>query len=754
MADPFLIANMTVGLERDREPWLLPDQAFPTLSDAYLFRGRIKRRSGYSNLGRLCEEATAQVLGVRGAAPDNYTGPLTIPGTAVQIQPGSVSITDTVTTFVDDGAGNMIVSAGSGTGGVIDYFTGDIDITFTGAVPAGPPNVTATYCLIYGRPVMGLKTREVSVINQEQLIAFDTVKSNVYSNANQLFEDITFHKTTNNAFSWTGDNSDFFWTENYANAFWATNGLPGFQNNPTTTNPANGDGLRWYDGTGWVNFLPQVDNTGPNYLMGARIIVSYRNRLVMLNTEEGTAFGASTQYRQRARWSQNGTPYDIATVPSGFTGGFNANAWRDDVVGRGGYIDAPTSQSIISAGFINDILVVYFERSTWKLVYTGDPVLPFVWERINAELGAESTFSTIPFDKGLLGVGNYGIIISNGNDVTRIDQKIPDEVFNIHNGNDGVLRVYGIRDFSKQLVYWAFPNDDTDPTFPTRVLVYDYVEGSYAIFNDSITCFGQYQPFNDTTWADLNRSWVSYPYEWQDAQLQSDFPLIVAGNQQGFVFKNYNSGPVINDNSLYITNITQAVGAVVTSPNHNLLEGTIIQIVDVEGMTEVNGEIYRVSTPTTNTFVLQTLNVSGAFVDLDSTGFGAYTQNGLIQVRNNFNILTKKFNPYINTGSQVRLQQIDYFVEFSEGLEFTTEVFLDENNSQSVEREIVLPDTNILQKVWVPAYYSSIGQFAQIQISFSDVEMFDVTKSSGDVTIHGLIMYMQQAGRLTYGSII
>lgn len=750
MAEPFLIANMEIGLERDREPWLLPDQAFPTLEDAYLFRGRIQRRRGYANLGRL--------------------------------------------------------------------------VTKVGAVRT--ENVL---------PVMGLRTRELTTINQEQLIAFDTDKANVYSNTTSQFEDISFHTLpATNAFSWTGSNSDFFWTTNYANAFWVTNNVAGFQATPLATNPALGDGIRWYDGTQWVNFLPQVGAT--DFLMGARLIVSYRNRLVMLNTYEGTAFGAQTNYRQRARWCQNGTPYVQATLPSGYTGGFDATAWRDDQVGKGGFIDAPTSESIISAAFIHDTLIVYFERSTWQLRYTGDPVLPFVWQRINTELGAESTFSTTAFDQGLIGIGNYGIIISNASEVKRIDQKIPDEVFNIHNGSDGIERVYGIRDFQKQLLYWTFPNDDENPTFPTRVLVYDYLQGTYAIFNDSITCFGQYQPFDDTTWADLNISWSSYSTPWNDAQLQSDFPLIVAGNQQGFVFKNYNSGPTINDPSLIITNITQANPAVVTSANHNLLEGTIVSFSTITGMTlavvgeglgfaavgattftsntanvpiepgsatvtvganvfvdDGNGNftgglggtidytsgfitvnftalasltgvtidytsslengIFRVSNPTTNTFEIQGLDNNSNFVDINSTGLSAYSSGGLIQVRNNFEIRTKKFNPFISQGYQVRTQQIDYFLEYSEGLEFTTNLYLDENDDQVVQAEIVLPETDRLNKVWFPAYYSCIGQFSQIEMNFSPLQMFTPKLSNGDVTIHAFMMYLDRAGRLTYGTV-
>ena len=838
MADPFLIANMEIGLERDREPWLLPDEAFPTLEDSYLFRGRLKRRLGYENLGRICEEATPDDFGARDPAPDQRTGPLTLGG-ALQVQPGSVSITDGVTTFQDDGTGQMVVTVGTGTGGPIDYFTGIFDVTF---LIAGATNVIATFCLFFGRPVMGLRTRELSVINQEQLIGFDTEKANRFSTFLDIFVDISFYKTTGIAFSWTGTNSDFFWTYNYANAFWVTNSVKGFQDIVDDTTPGAGDGIRWFDGNGWINFLPPIDSTsgpGPNFLMGAKIIVTYRNRLVVLNTTEGTSVGAFNEFPQRARWSQNGTPYYVDTLPSGFSGSFEGDAWNSDVVGKGGFIDAPTSEQIISAEFINDDLIVYFERSTWKLSYYGSPVLPFVWIRVNVELGAESTFSVVPFDSGLLGVGNYGIVISNGNEIKRIDQKIPDEVFKIHNGNDGVKRVYGIRDFPKQLVYWTFPDQSTDPTFPTRVLVYDYLEGTYAIFNDSLTCFGQYQPIDDVTWADLKQSWIATPEAWNSGQLQSDFPLIVAGNQQGFVFKNYNSGPVINDPSLFLTGITVANPVVITSVNHNLLEETFIKFSDINGLTldiiaedqgtaldgsttfsatlqnppvnpftvtitvdinvftddgvgnlvllgenagtidyangsftvnypalgtdtevtadytkGLNGGIFRVSLPTSDEFEIQYLDLNGTFINVDSSDLSDYIDNGLIQVRNNIKILTKKFNPFIKTGYQLRLLHVDYFLEFSSGLEFTTQVFLDENDNEFVQAIVVLPETNRLTKVWYPAYYSAIGQFAQISITFSNKQMVDPTKSSGDITIHGMLMFMEKAGRLTYGDIV
>ena len=536
-------------------------------------------------------------------------------------------------------------------------------------------------------------------------------------------------------------------------AFWATNGTRGFQNNPTATTPASGDGIRWYDGTGWVNFLPQVDGT--NYLMGSLIIVSYRNRLVMLNTTEGTAFGASTHYAQRARWCQNGTPYYNATVPTGFTGGFDVNAWRSDVVGKGGFIDAPTGEQIISADFYKDTLIVFFERSTWQLRYTGNETLPFIWERINVDLGGESTFSIIPFNDGIVAVGNYGIVSCDATGVKRIDQIIPDEVFDFHNGNDGPKRVYGIRDYPKQLVYWTFPNSASNPTFPNRVLVYNYLDGSYSFFNDSLTCFGNYQPFTDTTWSQVNIAWTKYDKAWDSGELQSDYPEICAGNQQGFVFNNYNSGDIANENSLFISGATQAIPCVITSPNHNLSDGTVIEISGVSGMTQLNGNIYQVNDVTQTTFSLyfwNTGNTPPKWEEVDSTAFGAYTGSGLITVINNINITTKRFNPFLEAGDQVRLQWVDLFLEASATVQITLSIFLDENPNTVFEVDVVTPNSVPLSKVWLRSYISVIGQFCQLNLSFDDEQMNDPALSSGDLTLHAMMLWMSNGGRLTYGT--
>lgn len=68
-----------------------------------------------------------------------------------------------------------------------------------------------------------------------------------------------------------------------------------------------------------------------------------------------------------------------------------------------------------------------------------------------------------------------------------------------------------------------------------------------------------------------------------------------------------------------ITAITQANPAVVTSTAHGFVDGDMVKIAAVGGMTNLNGNTYMVNQLTANTFEL---------VGVNSTGFPAYTSGG------------------------------------------------------------------------------------------------------------------------------
>lgn len=76
-----------------------------------------------------------------------------------------------------------------------------------------------------------------------------------------------------------------------------------------------------------------------------------------------------------------------------------------------------------------------------------------------------------------------------------------------------------------------------------------------------------------------------------------------------------------------ITDVTQSNPARITSPNHNLQNGSIIVISNVVGMTQLNGNSYTITVVDENIFTLN---------GIDSTGFTAYISGGTWLSNNTF----------------------------------------------------------------------------------------------------------------------
>lgn len=369
-------------------------------------------------------------------------------------------------------------------------------------------------------PIQGLRTYFTKTGN-EQLLAFSTTKAYLLISTPSIqFSDISTFQTSGAAISWTGGVNDFFQSTNYALSLWVTN---------------NVDPLRFWNGStvnGWNDQQPLL--FGTTRLTTTKLIIAYKGRLVALSpTEGGVAF------TNRARWSQIGNPYVSATgadpavvPPAPFTTAGNDNAWRSDIPGKGGFIDADTNEQIISWAIIRDVLIVFFQRSTWRLRYTGNEVLPFLWERLNTQYGSESSSSTITFDDGALTFSRYGFIKSDTNAVARIDEKIPDQsFFQMKFGTSlaTLSRVQGVRDYYRQTAYWCYEDVEDETGSNNQVLAYNYLDKTWAIFNQPFRCFGYYKQFFDLQWQNATFTWESANFPWAGDE-QSQFPQVVAGD--------------------------------------------------------------------------------------------------------------------------------------------------------------------------------------------------------------------------------
>jgi hypothetical protein len=780
---PFYISNFDEngGLNNFYESFLTPEKAFQTLEDAMCWRGKVMKRPCITKIGRLRRDLGTQTFdnqatGGSYIVADIFSDPnidlratipaLGLPEPYAEIQPTTVVITVSGRIFTDP-MGNGVLTEAGGSSGTINYVTGALSLTF--APPfGGLHNVTVQFFYFPGLPVMSLNRREADNINDEQNIAFDTK----YAYTTLMGQFIELPSGTK--FTWNGADWQLFWTTNFYTKtiglardkfFWATN------YNAENIAPSIRDHINYYDGSDWFLLEPHVNPT--TFLEQCKILIGYKSRLIAMNLWEGPDIYNVFHYPNKIRWSVNGDPTDI-------------NAWREDIPGQGSYLYAPTNEAIISVAFIRDILVVKFERSSWRLSYTGNENLPFVFQKIDTDLGSESPFSLITFGKGLLSVADKGITVDDGMSVNRIDTNIPQQVFKIKNNANGTDRVYGIRDFVSELAYFSFPSFNT-VKFPDRVLVYNYNNATWAIFKDSFTCYGNYQRDSDETWAAFTDerydTWAALYQTWNEGATSALVPNIAAGNQAGFVsaLTPAIAPATVNSPTLFINALDVAsIPCRITVPNHNLETGTFIKISGVLGISPLNPSIlnnipfpgmnliYRVTVIDQNTLSLEVWDtVALVFDGLDISAYvGDYIGGGVITVLNRFDIITKEFSPFYETSGQCRLGSVDFFTSTTPTGEFIAEIYINSNLSISMtdqpsvlgtnivftkpENNALIPYQQFQEKIWHRMYIHAIAQNFTLEMTMSDEQMGrpDLDMSTEIFTLHALAFYLSKNARL------
>lgn len=675
---PIYIAGSSVGLETDIKPFLLPDQGYPVLENAYVYREQVRKREGLQLVGRLRrileDESAGNYSTINGTNVFNiFTGL----GLASSEPDANLQLGDQTTITIDldapisqtltdnTGSGTLVITGvGPITAATINYATGDVTITANAAL--GPAAVEVSLAYYPQLPSMSIPSREITSVNLEQTIFFDTKYAYIF-NSGQFQEFIP-------GTEWNGSDDDFYWATNYRGStpasqlFFITNFVS------TATNP-----MRYTNGAAWTDFAPLVSSS--DTLFQAKILIPYYGRLLALNVYEGTTVGgyaAAVNIYNRCRFSQLGDPTA-------------ADAWRSDQFGKGGYIDAPTNEAIISAKFFKNTLLVNFERSTWQLRYVGEYGLPFIWERISSDFGCESAFSTVLFDDFVLQVGDRAITAATANSVRRIDEKIPDLVFNFANNTSGKERVQGIRDFQRELVFWSYVDPDMEGIYPNKTLVYNYQNRTFAKFRNNVTCYGELQSIDGVTWDSQTVFWDDLTVTWDDVQDNAEFPRIVCGNQQGFI--HYYGYTTLDESSLAIQDIDLTVTpVVVTSPKHNLSTAETILIhstIFTPDDPGLNGFIYRVTRIDDDSFSISQWN-GNAYADVSSDSLSTYIGNGLIILFPKLEVQSKDFNPYQDKGLQVKLSQIDFQLDAIPQSALSITVFM--NSSPAVDQVLLIGD--------------------------------------------------------------
>ena len=772
--DRFLIAPFATGLQKNARPWLIMDDAFEYIQNAYVFRGRVRKRFGSLLMGTLGQASSR----LRVSLGNNTNAAMNLPANTTTHTP-QLAIGQTFTLGSDLfnvyqlGAGVATRSTNPAVSAVINSTVNPNTITFTG----GALTDVNWYPSL---PVMGITQYLSGSVNDHPTYAFDTEFAYTFNSGAQAWQ-------RSGTAVWQGNDLNFFWATNWEGVdgtivMFVTN----FNATTGAGKPAATDDPIWsFDGTTWTAhpgsgangffFLPAGGaRTASPFIQTARIIVAYKNRLVLLNTIEndnsgGGGTGVATAYVNRARYSIIGSP-------------FANNAWYEqnqtDAAGAkwqgAGFEDASTDEAIISAQFIKDRLIVYFERSTWELAYVGDTTRPFQWNRLNNELGSQGTFSTVPFDKIILTIGQTGVHACNGSNVQRIDDKIPDEVFEFRLDNNEPQRIAGIRDYYTEMVYWTFVSDFDTATqnYPNQVLVYNYKNDSWALNDDCFTAFGYFEQQTGETWATLDDiTWAEWNSTWASTgNLQANERQILGGTPEGWVLR---IAPDFSRNapSIQITNmVANGDGTItITAINHNLSEVQVeiapdndfVLIENVVGdanAQSLNGNIFSVTlVPTSNTFLINT--VGHPFISPIASL--TYNGGGTAARVSNVVIKTKQWNPYVDQDRNIYLQRIDFGVQRTVSGQITVDYFPSATSVSMIQggqgtgtimgnsilettayNPALYPLEVFQDRLWHPIYFQTTGECIQLYMYFNLLQMQSPDICLDDFQLEGMALYV------------
>jgi len=335
----FPISNFKTGLFHAREPWMSPSDGFPEATNAFVRRGIIYKRSGYTELGQMSHMVGTAITDI---TQNN-------PGVVTTSAAHGLSNGDTV--WLYDVVGMTEVNGNTYT--VANKNASDFELSGTdtsGFTAYGSGGKVGKFTT---NSITGIHDFRTSTGTKDLLI-FDTLRVAKFNATHEEFEDIT----ETDVFS--GDAEDLMWVTNWKGIAYMTN---------------NVDRIMTWDGTTFDStFTADITGDASNDINTCLIMLPYHERLLMLRTTE-----SSVVKPQRVRWSAID----------------DADTWDDTITDGGGFVDCPTDEWIQSASLIRGQLVVWFQNSVWRLRFTGDIDLPFVWEMIDNTKSMDSPHSTL-----------------------------------------------------------------------------------------------------------------------------------------------------------------------------------------------------------------------------------------------------------------------------------------------------------------------------------------------------------------------
>lgn len=513
---PFLISEFKTGINTYMQPWIRPADAFEPLTNAYIYRGTVNKRAGYSQFGNNVPKALI-ITNITQAANAVVTSDNTF--TSDDYGVTTIIFYEVAGMTEINGLTGTLVSATGTT------FTVNIDSTAFTAYTSGGIAFTVLVSGL-GDPIMGIMRYVDEGTGAQSLVIATTTSLFLYDPGTGDFNPVT------NPPVFTGNITNFFNWTNWQAITGATSYMYFANNNDT---------IGRFDGAAYTSLVPVINGAGTTITTCLDTVV-YKQRLLLIRP---TLSSGGIQ-NQSIYWSAVQNP----------------SLWRVDIAGQGGSLDAPTGDIIQSVEFLRDVLVVFFTYSTWIFRYTGNDSAPFRWDKANNSKSTNCPYASVAYDERATAQGNTGFIACDGVNVQRYDINIIDYY------QTNISEQYYSQSFSQRYdnlnqSWTLYVSNGSDPVnFPLiggvapgsdSALVYNFLENTWATYTWSIplTCLGIYYNQTGTTWQQLNVTpedeWQNMQETWNSYTNQKGAPILLAGDTTGHVY-HMDNGQKLDDN--------------------------------------------------------------------------------------------------------------------------------------------------------------------------------------------------------------
>ena len=718
--DIFLISDFQTGLDENRQPWLIPRDAFTLLTNGRIFKGVLEPRKGVEQFAKLKCVGDAEGL----------TNLEILPKVSI-----STSLPATGPIYITDGTGGFTVEIDNA-----DNFYGDFDVAITPTIDRGLGTITFDWSSGSATnqptlripescedPVMSL-ANFIEPDGVRQLIGINTDYVNKYNSATRTFIPLVFsgnYPTT----TFTGNETNFFSSINY----------PFGDETPRLVFTNNIDAIAFVDllnrPLAVLNYTDTTDNPDfeqPSASLGGNLnkalhIFYFGERLVLLQPTLG-----STVY-------PTGYLYSAIRDAAGNGDKFNSPGAGLQII--------PDETPITGATLMGDRLIVFTQQNAWEITVTQSFDLPFQHRRLmDSDFQMSSAkYGTINWLRQAYGFGFWGIFRTDGRQTSRADNKIPFFTRNdIEQNNIGIVNAGAVMESSE--IWWTYPSLDQDNSinFADRVLALNFEEESFAKYNLPLTTFGTFSNTTSVAWDDVDESfgvdfehweqWDTTDEIWDSFFWQSGAFNSIAGDKLGNVMwleQGY------TDQCMTITNVSQANSAVITLDEQVFEEGDRVRIdgvvsasLDMEEI--INGFEFIISEVSGNTIT----------INLDTSEVSAYSTGGYVCKLLSFSVQTKALNPYAEKNKKCRLHKIWFYIDTGTD-NFLLDFYVD-RRTDPYKRDVVLSAANtqgLTTKKWISITINQTGFFHTIRIRQEGIQ------NRG--RIHGIMLQTTPTGRLS-----